>query len=113
MLIRATDNTYCCNLDNGNMLREVMVKIELERIDIQERITVEALLDSRMIRLVMSSEFVRKQEFKMMKIKRPIYIRNIDGPFNKEGLIKYTVEVNIYYQEHRERIEMDMIGCWK
>jgi len=34
MLARVIDNTSCCNLDNRNMLREVMVKIGLERIDI-------------------------------------------------------------------------------
>ena len=33
--------------------------------------------------------------------------------FNKEGPIKNTVEVNIYYQEHRERTEIDMIGRQK
>jgi len=27
------DNTFCYNLDNENMLREVTVKIGLERID--------------------------------------------------------------------------------
>ena len=43
MLARAIDNISCCNLDNGNMLREVIVKTELEMIDIQEGVTVEAL----------------------------------------------------------------------
>jgi len=33
MLVRVIDNTSCCNLDNRNILREVMVKIRLERID--------------------------------------------------------------------------------
>ena len=33
----------------------------------------------------------------------------MDSSFDKEGLIKYTVEVNIYYQGHRERIEIDVI----
>ena len=42
-------------------LREVTVKIGLERIDMQEGITVETLLDSRVTGLVMSSEFARKQ----------------------------------------------------
>jgi len=46
-------------------LREVMIKIKLERIDIQEEITVEALLDSRATRLVISSEFAQKQGFKL------------------------------------------------
>jgi len=44
----------------GRMLREVTVKIGLERIDMQEGITVEALLDSGATGLVMSSEFAKK-----------------------------------------------------
>ena len=89
------------------------MKIGLERINIQEGVTVEVLLDSGATELVMSSEFVRKQGFKLKKIERLIYIRNVDETFNKEGLIEYTVEVNIYYQEHRERTEIDVIGGQK
>ena len=85
------------------------MKIGLEKIDIQEKVTVEVLLDSRATGLVISSEFVRKQKFKLKKIERPIYMRNVDGMFNKEESIKYTVEVNIYYQRHRERTEIDVI----
>ena len=47
--------------------------------------------------LVISSKFAKKQGFKLKKIERLIYVRNMDGIFNKEGLIKHTVEVNIYY----------------
>jgi len=42
------------------ILREMMIKIGLERLDTQEGITVEALLDSGVTGLVMSSEFARK-----------------------------------------------------
>ena len=91
------------------MLREVIVKIGLERIDIQDGVIVEVLLDSGAIGLVMSSEFTRKQGFKLKKIKNPIYIRNIDRTFNKKGLIENTVEVNIYYQRYKERMEIDVI----
>jgi len=35
------ENTFCCNLDNENMLRKVTVKIGLERINTQEGVTVE------------------------------------------------------------------------
>ena len=41
-------------------LKEVTVKIGLERIDMQEEITVEALLDSGATGLIMSSEFAKK-----------------------------------------------------
>ena len=74
-----------------------MVKIGLERIDIQEEVTVEALLDSRATGLVISSEFARKQRFKLKKIERLIYVRNMDSFFNKEKSIEHIVEVNIYY----------------
>ena len=55
------------------------------------------LLDSRAMRLVISSEFAKKQGFKLKKIKRLIYVRNVDGTFNKERPIENMVEVNIYY----------------
>jgi len=57
----------------------------------------------------MSLEFARKQEFKLKKIGRLIYVRNIDRTLNKKGLIKHMVEINIYYQGHRERTEIDVI----
>jgi len=94
-------------------LREVTVKIGLERIDTQEGITVEALLDSGATGLVMSLEFAKKQVFKLKKLDRPMYVRNMDGLLNKERPIKHIVEVNIYYQEHKERTEIDVIGGQK
>ena len=42
-------------------------------------------------------------------MEEPIYIRNVDRTFNKEGLIENMVEVNIYYQRHREWTEIDVI----
>ena len=49
MLSRVMNNISCCNLNNGNMLRELMVKIGLE-----EGVIVEALLDSGTTGLIMS-----------------------------------------------------------
>ena len=75
----------------------------------QEGVIVEALLDSEAMGLVMSLEFSREQGFKLKKIERPIYIRNVDGTFNKERHMENTVKVNIYYQEYKERTETDVI----
>ena len=66
-------------------------------------------LDSGAIGLMISSEFARKQEFKLKKIETLIYVRNIDRIFNKKRLIEHTVEINIYYQRYRERTEIDVI----
>ena len=94
-------------------MRKVTVKIGLERINTQEGITVETLLDSGVTRLVMSSKFAKKQNFKLKKLERLMNVRNVDGLLNKEGPIENTVEVNIYYQGHRERTEIDVIGGQK
>ena len=34
MFFRVMENIFCCNLNNRNILREIMVKIGLERVDI-------------------------------------------------------------------------------
>ena len=59
--------------------------------------------------LVMSSEFARKQRFKLKKLERLVHIRNVDSSLNKKEPIEHSVEVNIYYQGHRERTKIDVI----
>jgi len=54
--------------------------------------------------LVISLEFTRKQVFKLKKIRRPIYKK-----YNKKELIKYTVEVSIFYKRHKKRTKIDVI----
>jgi len=70
---------------------------------------VEALLDSGVTGLVMSSEFARKKGFKLKKLERPMQVRNVDRSFNREGPIENTVEINVYYKGHVERTEIDVI----
>jgi len=82
---------YVNLLDLEKYLREVMVKIGLEIINIQEGVIVEVLLNNEAISLIMNLELARKQEFKLKKIERPIYVRNMDGIVNKEELIEYRV----------------------
>jgi len=53
---------------------------------------------------------LKKQSFKLKKLERPMNVRNVDGLLNKEEPIENTVEVNIYYQGYRERMEIDVIG---
>ena len=76
----------------------------------QERITVEMLLDSGATELVISFEFAKKQGFKLKKLERPMNMRNVNGSFNKKRPIENTMEVNIYY---RERTEINVIGGQK
>ena len=68
----------------------------------------EILLDSKATELVMSLEFVRENNFQK-KLYRLIYMRNVNGTFNHEGPIEHTVEVELFYREHKERMKIDMI----
>jgi len=86
-----------------------MVKIGLKQEDDEEGIVVEALLNSSTIKLVISSEFTRKNKFKKKKLDRPIYVRNVDNIFNHEEPIEYMVEVELFYRGHKERTEIDII----
>ena len=70
---------------------------------------VKVLLDSEVIELVMSSKFAKKQKSKLKKIEKFIYIRNINGSFNKKRLIKHTVKINFYYQKYRGKTEINVI----
>ena len=70
-------------------------------------------MDSGATGLVMSSEFAKKQGFKLKKLERLMNVRNMDRSLNKEGPIENTVEMNIYYKGYRERTEIDVIGGQK
>ncbi len=44
-----------------------------------------------------------------MNEERLIYIRNINDFFNKKKPIEHTMKMNIYYQRHSKRTEIDVI----
>jgi len=71
----------------------------------QKGIMVEALLDSRATGLVMSSEFAKKQGFKLKRLERLMNIRNVDGSLNKEEPIehmwKLTSIIRVIEREQR------------
>ena len=90
-------------------LREVIVKIGLKQKEKEEGITTEALLDSRATKLVMSEEFAKKHRFRRTKLKRLVYVRNIDGILNYVGPIVDIVEVEIFFKGHKERTSINVI----
>jgi len=91
------------------VLREVMVKIGLKQEEEEEGVVTEALLDSGAAGLVMSEEFARRNKFRRMKLERPVYVRNVDSTLNYVGPIVDTVEVEIFFKEHKERTSIDVI----
>jgi len=80
-----------------------MVKIGLKRVNIQEVISVEVFLNSSATGLVIS-KFAKNYGFKLRKIEKLIYVRNVDRTFNKKGPIKNTVEVNTRGIEREQKL---------
>ena len=79
------------------MITEVWMRIEIEKLDSYEEVTVKALLDSRAMGLFTDKKFVEKQGFKMQKLDRPVNVRNVNGTKNSQGTITHEIEVNIFF----------------
>ena len=56
-------------------LREVWMKVGLEKLESHEGVAVKVLLDSRATGLFMDTIFAREKEFKMERIKNPLLVK--------------------------------------
>ena len=68
-------------------LREVWMSVGIEKIDTHERRTVKALLDSRAMGMFISKSLAQKGEYRLIKLDRPLQVRNVDGTGNSEDAI--------------------------
>ena len=94
-------------------LWKVWMQIGVEKIDTHEGISVKALLDSGAMGLFMSKKCTERGGFKLIKLEKPILVRNIDSIGNSRGAILHEVEVNIYFKGHVERVQMDVCNLRK
>jgi len=94
-------------------LREVWLKVGLEKLESHEGIAVKALLDSGVIGLFINTTFAKKKGFKMEKLKKPLLVRNMDGMANMGGAITHQVECNMFFKGHMERARMDVCNLGK
>jgi len=95
------------------MLREVWLNIGVEKLDTHEGITVKVLLDSSTTGMFMDRRMATRHGFRMQKLERLIAIRNVDGTNNSGEAITHQVKMNIYYENHVERIRMDICDLEK
>jgi len=95
------------------LLREVWIKVGLEKLENHKGVAVRALLDSGTTGLFIDITFVREKGFKMEKLKKPLLVRNIDGTVNAEGAITHQVECNMFFKGHVERARIDICNLGK
>ena len=84
------------------------MNVGIEKIDTHEGRTVKALLDSEAMGLFMSKSLAQKEGYRLIKLDRPLQVRNVDSTGNSEGAIMHEVKVNMFYKEHVERVRMDV-----
>ena len=94
-------------------LQEVWMQIGVKKTDTHERVSVKALLDSGATGLFMNKKCTKRGGFKLIKLEKPIIVRNVDGTRNSGGLITHEVEVNLYFEGHVERVRMDVCNLGK
>jgi len=95
------------------LLREVWLKVGLEKLENHEEVAVKALLDSGATGLFMNTTFAKEKGFKMEKLKKPLLVRNVDETVNAGGAITHQVECNMFFKGHMERARMDVCNLGK
>jgi len=95
------------------LLREVWLKVGLEKLESHEGVVVKALLDSGATGLFMDTTFTKEKGFKIEKLKKPLLVRNVNGTANAGGAIIHQVECNMFFKGHVERARMDMCNLEK
>jgi len=95
------------------LLREVWMKVELEKLESHKGVAVRALLDSRTIGLFIDITFAQEKGLKIEKLKKPLLVKNIDRTVNTGGAITYQVEYNMFFKGCVERAKMDVYNLGK
>jgi len=95
------------------LLREVWLKVGLEKLENHEGVVVKALLDSGATDLFMNTTFAKEKGFKMEKLKKPLLVWNVDGTINVEGAIMHQVKCNMFFKGYIERTRMDVCNLGK
>jgi len=94
-------------------LREVWMTVGIEKVDTHKGRTVRALLDSGATGLFMSRNLAQKGGYRLIKLDRPLQVKNVDGTGNSGGAITHEVEVSMFYKGHVERVRMDVCELGK
>ena len=95
------------------LLREVWIKVGLEKLENYEGVAVKALLDSGATDLFMDTAFMKEKGFRIERMKKPLLVKNMDRTINIGGAITHQVECNMFFKGHIKRVRMDVCNLGK
>jgi len=87
--------------------------VGIEKIDTHKGRTVKALLDSGATGLFMSRSLAQKGGYRLIKLDRPLQVRNVDGTGNSGGTMIHEVKINMFYKGHVERVQINICKLGK
>jgi len=85
-------------------LQEVWMNVGIEKINTHKGRTVKVLLDSGTMGMFMSRKLVEKRGYRLIKLKQPMQMRNVNSTGNSGGTITHEVEVNMFYKGYVESV---------
>ena len=94
-------------------MREVWLKVGLEKLESYEGVAVKVLLDSSVTGLFMDITFAKEKRFKIEKLKKPLLVSNVDRIANAGEAITHQVECNMFFKGYIERARMDVCNLGK
>ena len=89
------------------------MKIKLEKLENHEGVAVRALLDSGAAGLFMNTQFAKRRELKLERLRNLLLVRNIDWTINIEESIIHQIEYNIFFKEYVKRVRIDVCNLGK
>jgi len=90
-------------------LREVWMRIGIEKINTHEGVTVKVLLDSGATGMFVDKKFAERHGFRLDELEKLLVVTNVDGSNNSGGRITHEIEYNVYYRGHQERMKFDVV----
>jgi len=82
-------------------------------VDTHEGVIVKVLLDSGITGIIIDKRIAAKHRFRLLKLKRLLIVKNVNGIYNSKEAITYQVEVNVYFKNHVKKIKMNVCDLGK
>ena len=84
--------------------RELSIRVHLEALSTGKGATTKALVDSGCTNCFMDLEWAKRVGLEPSPLLSPITMYNVDGTQNRDGKIRYGMELLVTVGDHRERI---------
>lgn len=93
--------------------RSLTIGVRLKSLDTLRSDKAQALVDSGATGCFIDEEFVKKNKWPMEKLAKPIPVRNADMTKNSAGDIRYTVDLEMEFKDHKEVVQFQVVKLGK